>query len=117
MGSDTLARKLMKNGEQVRNLNFPDDDTEVHKRNSSEYIGVSYFKKDTKWRAQRHSKLNENKMISNGHYDTEEAAARASYTLARRLMKNGEQGHKLNFPDDETEKENKRKRSNDLEIL
>ena len=43
-------------------------------------------------------------MIHNGnsHYTAEEAA-HASDTLARKLMENGEQGHTLNFPDDETE--------------
>merc|ERR1712034_87500 len=92
--SDTLARKLMKNGEQVRKLNFPDDKTEVHKKgNSSQYIGVSYCKRDAKWKAQRHSK-NENKLVySNGYHNTEEAAAHASDTLARKLIQNGEQDH------------------------
>ena len=42
-------------------------------------------------------------MLYNGYYDNEERAARASDTLARKLNANGEQGHKLNFPDNETE--------------
>ena len=42
-------------------------------------------------------------MIQSGTYKNEETAARASDTLARELMANGEQGHKLNFPDDDTE--------------
>jgi len=116
--SDTLARKFIGNGEQGHKLNFPDDNTELHKRkNSSHYIGVTYYKTNKKWRVQRHSKLNEKIVIHNGYYDTEEEAAHGSDILARRLMKNGEQGHKLNFPDDETKKENKRKRSKNSEIL
>ena len=42
-------------------------------------------------------------MLFNGYYDDEETAARASDTLARKLMKSGEQNHKLNFPEDDTE--------------
>ena len=42
-------------------------------------------------------------MLRNGCYDNEDTAARASDTLARKLMANGEQGHKLNFPDDDTD--------------
>ena len=43
-------------------------------------------------------------MIHNGcSYSTEEEAAHASDTLARKLIANGEQGHKLNFSDDDTE--------------
>merc|ERR1712034_146468 len=38
-----------------------------------------------------------------GCYDNEDTAGHASDTLARKFMKNGEQGHKLNFPDDYTE--------------
>merc|ERR1712098_611988 len=114
--SDTLARKLMKNGEQNHKLNFPDDDTEVHKKEKySEFIGVSFHKSKAKWLAYRVSK-HEKKIVHNGSYDTEEAAANASDTLAKKLMKTGEQGHKLNFPDDETERKKKRKRSKDLKI-
>jgi len=50
----------------------------------------------------RHSKL-EKKDVYNGVYENEERAAHASDTLARILIANGEQGHKLNFPDDNTE--------------
>merc|ERR1712098_141827 len=103
--SDTLARKLMKNGEQNHKLNFPEDDTEVYpekKKTSSKFIGVSFNKKELKWMAHRWSR-SENKMLFNGHYDDEETAARASDTLARKLMKNGEQSLKLNFPEDDTE--------------
>jgi len=102
--SDTLARKLMENGEKNRKLNFPDDHTEVYpekKEISSKLIGVSYNERQSKWCAQRWSK-NEKKLLSNGCYDDEEKAAHASDTLARKLMKNGEQKHKLNFPDDYT---------------
>ena len=42
-------------------------------------------------------------MLYNGCYDDEKTAAHASDTLARQLMENGEQGHKLNFPDEYTE--------------
>merc|ERR1712098_624684 len=103
--SDTLIRKLMKNGEQGQKLNFPDDHTEVHaeeKIQTSEYIGVTYQKRKSKWCVQRRSK-NEKKNFSNGSYKNEETAAHASDTLARKLMENGEQGHKLNFPDDHIE--------------
>ena len=40
------------------------------------------------------------KSVSNGYYSDEDTSAHASDTLARKLMRNGEQGHKLNFPDD-----------------
>merc|ERR1712098_13840 len=119
--SDTLARKLMENGEQKLKLNFPDDHTEVHREEksiTSKYIGVSYHKRDSRWRAQRHSK-NENKCVSNGYYDDEETAAHASDTLARTLMENSEQILKLNFPDDHTkvysaDNQKKRKRQNEI---
>ena len=42
-------------------------------------------------------------MFSNGCYADEETAAHASDTLARKLITNGEQGHKMNFPNDDTE--------------
>merc|ERR1712098_846441 len=96
--SDTLARKLMENGEQGHKLNFPDDHTEVHaeeKIQTSEYIGV--FARYSKWDVKRWSR-NKMKMVSNGSYDNEETAAHASDTLARKLRETGEQGHKLNFP-------------------
>merc|ERR1712098_695909 len=90
--SDTLARKLMKNGEQGHKLNFPDDHIEVHpeKIQTSEYIGVMY--NISKWYAQRWSK-NEMKTVHYGSYENEETAAHASDTLARNLMEKGEQGH------------------------
>ena len=72
------------------------------KTKSSQYIGVSYFVQTSKWRAHRRSK-HEKKDLYNGSYDNEETAARASDTLARKLMTNGEKGHKLNFPNDGTE--------------
>merc|ERR1712058_144637 len=109
---DILARKLMANGEQNHKLNFPDDDTELYaekKATSSNYIGVYYNEKDARYVAQRWSK-HEKKYGHNGYYKDEETAARASDTLARQLMANGEQNHKLNFPD-KTEQKNKRKRS------
>ena len=56
----------------------------------------------SKWRAHRHSK-HEKTVLYNGSYDNEKRAARASDTLARKLIINGEKGHKLNFPNDETE--------------
>merc|ERR1712058_131430 len=101
--SDTLARKLMENGEQGHKLNFPDNHFEVHpeeKIQTSEYIGLTY--KNSKWCVRRWSK-NEKKMLCNGYYENEETAAHASDTLARILIENGEQGHKLNFPDNHTE--------------
>merc|ERR1712098_545752 len=122
LASDTLARKLMKNGEQKLKLNFPDDHTEVHREKksiASKYIGVSYIKRKSKWYVQRHSK-DENKYVSNGCYNDAETAAHASDTLARQLMENGDQILKLNFPDDHTKvypadnqkKEKKTKRNN-----
>merc|ERR1712098_67096 len=117
--SDTLARKLMENGEHGHRLNFPDDYTEMwpeKMKTSSNYIGVSYNKRDERWCAQRHSR-NENKVVNNGTYKDKKTAAHASDRLARQLMENGEHGHKLNFPDDhsglKTKKyqRNKRKRS------
>merc|ERR1712098_567632 len=88
---DTLARKLMKDGEKNHKLNFPEDDTEVYpekRKPSSEFIGVSFHKKESKWTVERRSK---NKTLYYGRYDDEETAAHASDTLARTLMKSGEQ--------------------------
>jgi len=109
--SDSLARKLMENGEQKFKLNFPDDHTEVYHEiyAYSKFIGVTFNKNMSKWRAQRHSKT-DNKTISNGCYNDEETAAHASDTLARKLMENGEQIHKLNFPDDHTETLSKKRK-------
>merc|ERR1712098_869575 len=116
-GSDTLARKLIINAEQGHKLNFPDDETEVFpegRTSSSQYIGVSYHMKTLKWQASRYSK-HEEKNTYNGSYDNDKRAAHASDTLARKLIINGEEGHKLNFPNDETEvfsqkRQRKRKR-------
>merc|ERR1712098_725278 len=103
--SDTLARKLTANGEEGHKLNFPNDDTEVfpeEKTKSSQYIGVNYREDTSKWQAKRYSK-HEKKEFYNGSYDNEETAAHASDTLARKLNANTEQGHNLNFPNDDTE--------------
>merc|ERR1712098_876718 len=78
-------------------MGFPEERT-----SSSEYIGVVYNINRSKWRAHRRSK-HEKKDLYNGSYDNEKTAARASVTLAKKLIINGEEGHKLNFPDDETE--------------
>merc|ERR1712098_972045 len=99
------ARKLMENhGEQCHMLNFPDDDTEVcpERDTSSRYFGVTYNDRASKWQAQRYSKA-WNKVVYNGSYKDEQTAAHASDTLARKLMRNGERNHRLNFPDDDTE--------------
>jgi hypothetical protein len=42
-------------------------------------------------------------VIFNGNFLNEKSAARASDTLARKLIANGEIGHKLNFPDEDFE--------------
>merc|ERR1712098_361031 len=93
--SDTLARKLVANGEKGHKLNFPDEHTEVYPEEvkvSSNFIGVTYSKRDARWVAQRRSK-NEKKVVHNGTYKDEETAAHASDTLARKLIANGEKGH------------------------
>ena len=58
----------------------------------------------SKWQVSRRSKI-ERKTIHNGYFNANEEtkAAHASDTLARTLIANGENGYKLNFPDDETE--------------
>jgi len=110
-----LARKLIANGEKDHKLNFPDNDTDVYPDKTSNYFGVSYNKQKEICSAQRWSK-NEKKTVFNGTYKNEKTAAYASDTLARKLLANGEKGHKLNFPDDDTEvypkqiQNNKRKR-------
>jgi hypothetical protein len=103
--SDTLARKLMTYGEHHHTLNFPDDKTEVKRKEvipASKYIGVTYDKKRARWVAQRRNK-NDKSMVYNGSYKDEQIAAYASDTLARNLIENDEQNHRLNFPDDGTE--------------
>jgi len=119
--SDTLARQLMASGEQNHELNFPDDTTEVYpkkKMTSSHYFGVSYTEKYKTWAAARWSK-NEKKLISKGYFKDEKTAALASDNLARKLMENGDQNHKMNFPQDKTEESerNKRKRSSDEDLV
>merc|ERR1712098_516398 len=103
--SDTLARALIANGEKAHKLNFPNDDSEVfpeERKRYSQFIGVCYNVPMSKWRAKRHSK-HKKKSVYNGYYDNEETAAHASDTLARKLIANGEQGHRLNFPNDDFE--------------
>merc|ERR1712096_23988 len=98
--------------------NFPDEYIEVlpEKNQTSKHVGVSFCKSQERWVAQRWKK-SEKKPVYNGRYKDEEAAAHASDTLARKLMENGEQNHKLNFPDDDTEKlKNKRKRTEQLDM-
>merc|ERR1712098_85374 len=96
------ARTLIANGEKGHKLNFPDDHTEVYPEQKTNYFGVSYHKIRSTWNAYRHSKK-KNNTVFNGTYKDEETAAHASDTLARKLMANGEKGHKLNFPDGDTE--------------
>jgi len=118
-GANFSSKYLMENGEE--GLNFPNHDMEmlphegadiivkieedeymyVKREKTSEFIGVGWVKKASKWRVSRRSKA-EKKIVYHGCYDHEEAAAHASDTLARKLMNKGEVGHKLNFPDDET---------------
>merc|ERR1712098_455747 len=119
--SDTLARKLMENGKQNLKLNFSDDYIEVYPKEkalTSKYIGVIYDKNKLRWKVQRWSK-SENKVLYNGSYNNEKTAAHASDTLARKLMEDGEQRHKLNFPDDHTEvyTENQKKKRKRLKEL
>merc|ERR1712098_114494 len=122
--SDTLARKLMANGEHDHKLNFPDITTVLFsekKQGSSKYIGVCYDEKRG-WETYRWSK-SWSKIVHNGFYKNEERAAHASDTLARTLLANGEQNHKLNFPEDNTEvhtdkyQRNKRKRSDHDDLV
>merc|ERR1712098_1004537 len=118
--SDTLARELMlTDGEKNYNLNFPNEETELwaeQNEKSSKYFGVSWHKGMQKWQVTRRSKV-DGKMVQNGCFkvNKETKAARASDTLARDLIKKGEAGHKLNFPEAEAEvwpkKNKKRKRS------
>merc|ERR1712098_691822 len=91
--------------------------TKVHteKKTKSSTYEVSYDVKTSKWFAYRRNK-HDKKTIYNGHFKSAEKAAHASDTLARKLVANGEQNHKLNFPADHTEaypeeRQRKRKRS------
>jgi hypothetical protein len=79
---------------------FVENDTKPSRE--SKYIGAIYKQTKSKWEAHRWS-TNEKKLVYRGYYNNEETAARASDNLARNLMKNGEKGHMLNFPDDDTE--------------
>merc|ERR1712098_500377 len=106
--SDTLARKLIADGEKSHKLNFPDDDTEVYPKQQNKYFGVNYHADEAKWYAYRRSK-NQKKIVYNGSFKDEVTAAHASDTLARKLIANGETHHKLNFPDDDTEMYAKKK--------
>jgi hypothetical protein len=63
---------------------------------------VNYNQRKTRWCAYRYN-TKEKKHVYNGTYKDEEKAAHASDTLARKLIENGEKGHKLNFPEDHTE--------------
>ena len=63
---------------------------------------MNWYFNASKWSAQKYSKR-EKKNVQNGSYENEKTAARASDTLARKFMANGEQGHKLNFLNDDTE--------------
>merc|ERR1712098_856582 len=74
--SDTLARKLMKNGEKGHKLNFPDDSTEVYpeaerQTERKNYFGVTYNLRDSRWYAFRCGK-NEKKSFSHGYFKDEE---------------------------------------------
>jgi hypothetical protein len=96
--SETSPKKLI----SFYQFNFSGSDTKRNeKKTDSEFIGVRYVSKYSKWQAVRWSK-NERRLVSNGLYDNEETAAHASDTVARKLMAKGENNHKLNFPDDET---------------
>ena len=72
------------------------------RKKNSKYFGVSYNKLAELWLVQRWSK-SEVRVVYNGYYKNEETAAHASDTLARKLMDNGKQNPKLNFPEDHTE--------------
>merc|ERR1712098_421192 len=86
------------------------------KNQTSKYIGVSCCESKERWCVRRWSKKG-NKAVYNGSYKSEETAAHASDTLARKLMASGEQNLRLNFPEDDIEvfpeknQKNKRKRS------
>jgi len=107
--SDSLAKRLMENGEVNHKLNFAED-SEVKadlmikssEKKSSEYVGVAYLKKKSTWCVSRWSKK-EKKTMYNGRFEDEETAARVSDILARKLIANGEHGHKLNFPENDSE--------------
>merc|ERR1712058_55469 len=85
--SDTLARKLIANGEKGHKLNFPDDAKKVYPEKTSIYFGVCFHKQNKTWRADRWSRK-QNKSVHNGTYKDEETAAHASDTMARKLIAN-----------------------------
>merc|ERR1712098_661110 len=103
--SDTLARELMNNGEHRHMLNFPDENIGLHVGQDGTclfYLGIYQtiaghrFKR---WQAHRWNK-DEARTDSNACcYKNEETAAHASDTLAKQLSRNGQQGHKFNFPE------------------
>merc|ERR1712058_148660 len=98
LDSDTKSEE--KNGaEQPIVVKIEEDEYVKENKKTSNYFGVSYNENKAKWVAYRRSK-NEKKNVFNGTYKDEETAAHASDTLARKLMVNGEKGHKLNVPDD-----------------
>merc|ERR1712098_922866 len=89
--SEGHGRENVHNGEREEiRVKIEEDEYAKKKEPSSQFIGVSYDMNTTKWRAQRRSKL-EKKTLCNGTYENEETAARASDTLARKLLSNGEQ--------------------------
>lgn len=72
------------------------------KANSQPFVGVSFNKNRSKWDVKRWSKY-KRKTVSNGSSNDERAAARASDSLARHLMENGDHGLKFNFPANDEE--------------
>merc|ERR1712034_131276 len=89
--------------EQGHKLNFPGDESKVHKKKtSSKFIGVSCDKNKSKWKAQRWRKCEKNS-IYNEAYHNEEETAHESDTLVRKLTKNCKQNLKLNFTDHKIE--------------
>merc|ERR1712098_303934 len=87
------------NTENLILVKIEEDGYTKERKKTSQYIGVYYSEERAKWKTQRRSK-SEKKIVSNGNYKDEDTAAHASDNLARKLMENGEQNHKLNFPDD-----------------
>jgi len=77
---------------------------------SDTFIGVSLDILLNEWVAHRHSTKEDHRFIT-GTYQDEETAAFASDCLARKLIANGEKGHKLNFPDVLSESQNESKKT------
>jgi hypothetical protein len=65
-----------------------EENENAKKNKKSKFIGILFYVINSKWRARRRSK-NEKKLLHNGYYDDEETAARASDTLARKLLHKG----------------------------